>query len=278
MNTKFLFVAMCQFVFGALVIGVAHAQTDTHTLAKQAAFVFSGEVEEPPKPEAREFVAPAGTFVVRVLDIFYVKASASVKPGDTVIVAASADAREPPPSPGSRAVFYANGWIYGKHLSVRELGRAPLDRSSARAKREVTAAKSEAEDDKTSERIAAAELVVAGKVKSIRSFDEANKRVPISEHAADWRLAEVVVAKRFKGQSEASVLVAFPNSRDVMWADSPKFNEGQEGVWILQRPRNLEEVFSSARAPVYTAIAARDFVPKSKVDHVERLIKKSAGH
>jgi hypothetical protein len=277
MNTISRILALGLMVSCALPFGAARAQTDSRAWARQAAFVFSGEAEPQAKLDPREFVAPPGAFAVRVLDVLYVKPPASVKAGDTVIVAPYGDAREPI-APGTRAVFYANGWIYGKHLSVREIGRTPLERSTARTKREIAEAKTEAENDRIVERIAAAELVIAGKVRSVRPFDEANRRVPISEHAADWRLAEIAVAKRYKGQSETTVLVAFPASRDVMWAESPKFKEGQEGIWILQRPRNLEQIFSSAKAPVFTAIAARDFRPKSDADRIVRLLKATQSH
>src|SRR6202035_5459720 len=149
-----------------------------------------------------------------------------------------------------RAAFYTNGWIYGPQLAVRELGHVVQGAADEQVKQEIAQAKLEAEDDRIRERLVDAELVVVGVVKSVRPFEEAKKISPVSEHDADWWLAEITVNRFLKGKVEKqTVLVAYPNSRDVMWADSPKFKAGEQGVWILRRPKNLERTFESAKEP-----------------------------
>jgi len=239
-----------------------------HILAKQAAFIFEGVIE----PRSKEVAAsmPPGSVVTRVVNVLYVKPAVSVRRGDLVIVQLAKQSVMPL---RTRAVFYANGWIYGKYLVVRELGHTPQSTSPDQLQKEITSAKVEAENDRIRERINAAEIVISGKVDSVRRFEPKERR-PISEHDPDWRIAQVSVNQFLKGQAGSNVvLVAFPNSRDVMWADSPKFVAEEEGIWILARPKNLERFFAEVNQPVYTAITARDFRALKETERITTLVK-----
>jgi hypothetical protein len=257
----------CAFV---MQTGTLSAQTDTLRLAKEAAFIFRGEVLN--ATAARGMDLPPRGIVVRVLEVLYVKPTVAVRKGDLVVVQTVNPSL---PSAGTRAVFYTNGWIYGRHLTVREVGQtAELTTSSAETKQQIAQAKAEGEDDAIRERLSDAALVVAGTVKSVRAFEEAQKRSPVSEHSADWWLAEVAVERTLKGEAPKSgLLIAFPTSRDVMWAESPKFKAGEQGVWILHRPKNLVGLFENSQGPVYTAIYRRDFQTTKDIERVVRLLR-----
>jgi len=251
-------------------VATLRAQTDTHTLAKQAAFIFSGEVENAQAAAKMDLRLPPQSVLVRVVEVLYVKATTAVRPGDLVIVQMPERVL---PSAQKRAVFYTNGWIYGQHLTVREVGHVVQEASREELKQEIAQAKVEAEDDQIRERLADAEVVLAGAVKSVRPFEEARKVSPVSEHDADWWLAEITVKRFLAGKAgNKTVLVAYPNSHDVMWADSPKFKAGEEGVWILHRPRN-QRIFENVKEPVYTAINRRDFQETKETERVMRLLK-----
>lgn len=251
------------FLFGNL-----WGQTNTHNLAKRAAFIFNGEIVDARNLKQINFPLPVRSRVVRVVKVLYVKPTIAVRAGDLVVVQM---AGETAPATGTRAIFYTNGWGYGKYLIVRELGHAaPSDTQQS----DIARAKAEAEDDRVRERLDGAELVIAGKVNSTHAYEEARKFTPISEHDADWWIAEVQVTRFLKGKAVKDVvLVAFPNSRDVMWADSPKFKSGEEGIWILRRPRNIARIFQGIEAPVYTAINRRDFQEPKQADRIVRLLK-----
>jgi hypothetical protein len=266
LGPKLLAISLC--LSGA---GMLSAQTNTHTLAKQAAFIFNGEVENARTVEKAELRLPPQSVPVRVLEVLYVKPTTAVRPGELVIVQM---AERELPSAGTRATFYTNGWIYGTHLTVRELGHVVQEALQGQVKQEIAQAKAEAEDDQVRERLADAEVVLAGVVKSVKPFEEAKKASQVSEHDADWWLAEISVKRFLKGEpGKNTVLVAFPNSRDVMWADSPKFKAGEEGIWILHRPMSLERIFASVKEPVYTAINRRDFQETKEIERVMKLLK-----
>ena len=250
--------------------GASSAQTDTVRLAKEAAFIFRGEVQGATAGRGTEL--PRQGIVVRVLEVLYVKPTVAVRKGDLVVVQTLAASRPPA---GTRAVFYTNGWIYGQHLTVRELGEtADLTAASTEAKQQIAQAKAEGEDDRIRERLSDATLVVTGTVKSVRAFEEAQRRSPVSEHSANWWLAEVTVARTLKGEApKGGVLIAFPTSRDVMWAESPRFKAGEEGIWILHRPKTLAGLFENSQGPVYTAINRRDFQASKEIEHVVGLLR-----
>lgn len=268
---RLLVIALC--LLAATVTWGQPPAPSPRILAKQAAFIFEGQVEARRNTTLAVSDLPPRSIVARVVNVLYVKPAISVSKGDLVVVQL---ARPALLQPKTRAVFYTNGWIYGTHLTVRELGHTLPTQTSGSLQGDIAAAKAEAENDRIRERINAAEIVISGKVEAVRAFEE-RKGLPVSEHDADWRIAEVAVKQFLKGRSEKQlVLVAFPNSRDVMWAESPKFSTGQEGIWILARLKNLQPVFASLQQPVYTALNPRDFRETKDTELVLRLIKPPA--
>jgi len=65
------------------------------------------------------------------------------------------------------------------------------------------------------------------------------------------------------------VTLLFPHSDDVMWHDSPKFTEGEQGIWLLHR--------NQARLPGienrYTVLNPLDFRSREELNRVQRLLK-----
>src|SRR5215470_5156398 len=89
---------------------IARGQPDTRTLAKQAAFIFTGEVESTRDADQISLPLPPKSVIVRVADVVYVKPAVAVRPGDLVIVQLRSEALPPA---RTRTVFYTNGWGYG---------------------------------------------------------------------------------------------------------------------------------------------------------------------
>ncbi len=107
--------------------------------------------------------------------------------------------------------------------------------------------------------IAEAELIIAGKVDSIKREEAPGG--PLSEHDALMTLATIRVDSVLKGKlKDKSVSLSFSASRDVMWFQSPKFAKGDEGIWIMGKKR---EVLDPLR-----------FHPKAKLDWIRGLLPK----
>jgi hypothetical protein len=151
-----------------------------------------------------------------------------------------------------------------------------------------------------------ADLVVTGRVKAVRAPSEpspapksrslslqaaaapvAQRPQRISEHDPLWREAVVEVTGTEKGGATSKeIVVRFPSSRDVRWYKAPKFEPGQEGMFLLQKSKSAGaapgpgKALTAARAAsrdaeVFTADHSADFQPMHLAETVRTLIRPS---
>src|SRR5216117_4428573 len=112
--------------------------------------------------------------VVRVDQVFEKPAAVSLMKGDSVAVLA-ARAGSPPLNPGMQATFYTTGWIYGRWITVREVGHEAIGPQLATvagtgtAQQDLVAkARQQVNDADLKARIQAAAMVVVGRVEQLR--------------------------------------------------------------------------------------------------------------
>jgi hypothetical protein len=58
---------------------------------------------------------------------------------------------------------------------------------------------------------------------------------------------------------------------DVMWNNSPKFREGQVGIWLLHKNQIMDPKIR--RLDVYTAILRENSYSMSELARIKRLVK-----
>ncbi|HVF62013.1 MAG TPA: hypothetical protein VNJ70_19570 [Thermoanaerobaculia bacterium] len=155
------------------------------------------------------------------------------------------------------------------------------------------------------DRVASADVVVRGRVTAVRvapeerpaprtgtrrgvtaAATEAPRRKPITEHDPQWREAEIEVDEVEKGgTAKKKVVVRFPGSDDVRWYKAPKFQPGQEGVFILQKAAGQPAARPSTRrgravaaaaetaagADTFTALDPDDFQPSERAPEIRAL-------
>jgi len=170
---------------------------------------------------------------------------------------------------GDEHVFHTHGWIYGAGLAV-----VADDLSSASVASRVNAALQSRVTQSLRSRASQAELVVSGEVKEIRQAARP-AHAPISEHDPEWQEAVVRVghvAKGARSKSTREVVVRFAASRDVKWARAPKFNVGQQGVWMLGHKAKKEaaamRLFAAAPKTQYVVVDPEDFHPQDQAARV----------
>lgn len=175
---------------------------------------------------------------------------------------------------GEPSVLFATSWQYGPTLAVIEIGQVE-DRERATMRKRVGEAYDRLDDERLLQRIALAELVIAGKVvRTAPAGEEIRRRMPVTEHAPDWWEAVIEVESVEKGRHQGkTVTIFFPNSVDVAWSQCPKFKVGQDGVWILQRDQQ-ERGWPIMRIRGLTALDPLDFQSRSRADHIRRLIRR----
>ena len=208
---------------------------------------------------------------------------------------------------GQELIFHTTSWIFGDSIAVRSITEEPVTgRSAAMLSAADDPVERRAQREKRG-RFDAADLVVSGKVVAVRlpagtaqrsraaSLDASDRAPggPVSEHDPKWREAVIQVDEVHKGShKKKQVVVRFPASKDVMWYGAPKFHPGQQGFFMLHKPKTekpkakrgkkqsrKDAVADAAVADsevgiteAYTALDQTDFQPYSELGGVKTII------
>ncbi|MBA3766448.1 MAG: hypothetical protein H0W99_05565 [Acidobacteria bacterium] len=268
-------------------------------LVQQSRFIFRGNVQKLKAANVADMDAKdkSKSIIVRLDEIIQAPETFANYTGRDVTVKLRGGKKL---KVGDRAVFYTNGWIMGDNLAVEEVGHRPIEGAALTfvAATDDPARNLAARD--VQERLTSADVVVTGRVASIRipedaeesglvssALDKPARRSPISEHNPKWREAVVEVADVEKGaHAKKNIVVRFPSSDDVRWYKAPKFYPGQEGVFILHKTQKVSAT-ADERAPAtvtdeeaettdaFTALHPADFQPLKQREQVKTLIKTS---
>ncbi len=170
---------------------------------------------------------------------------------------------------GERRVYFTKGWHWGEDIGVIELNSitAPTGPELRRMQSDIERQRQQQSDRELTERLRTAELVVMGRVISVRRAE-----VPPlpTEHDPNWQEAVIEVRSVLRGgQPGARVTILFPGTDDPMWRAAPKFRRGTEGIWLL-RPLDFE----GKRLPRLAAPYPADFRPPSDEARIRRLLPK----
>lgn len=228
------------------------------------------------------------TVVVRVDQVFEKPDPVSLVNGDSVTVLAGRGG-SPPLNPGMQATFYTTGWIYGRGITVREVGRETIGPQLAAvagggtntAQQDlVTRARQQVNDADLKARIQAAAMVVVGRVEQIRppAYTGAPARPKrFTEHDPDWQEAIIHVDDPIKGARAGDrVVVRFPASRDVAFVSTPKFATDQQGTFLLQKDTATGSpltLMAGQAVQAYTALHRLDVLSRQDAQRVRTLMR-----
>jgi hypothetical protein len=254
-------------------------------LRRQAKFVFQGTVQKIKATTLAEVPASDRTAVVRIDRVIQAPDALSDYAGQEVTVQVAEGEKI---KAGQTLVFYTNGWIFGESVAVQAVD---FEEATPPA---VAALASHPEDPVRSLRTrealtqaASADLIVSGRVSAVRlPEEEAQARATamasgrtterISEHSPVWHEAVIEVDEVHKGvHTPKQVVVRFPSSTDVRWHKAPKFQAGQEGVFLLHKEQQLPSPKALAAAGLgvgpseYTALNAADVQPIEELPRIK---------
>jgi hypothetical protein len=256
------------------------ATNNQATLARQSSITFVGTVSQVAATSLAAVPKSPQTVVVRVDSVLKKPAAVSLKKGDTVTV----EVKDPAAfQGGTQATFYTEGWIFGSGVAVKELGHAapPTGGAAETSEKPVETAPSGVTDQDLQRQIAKADYVVTGRITDVHPWrvpKSAAPRYRTSEHSASWQEAVLQVQSVLKGPKlkRNKIVLRFPQSRDVAWVSAPKFEPGQQGVFILQREDVSGAPASSgaAKADVYTCLRPGDYLPMTEETRARSLLKK----
>jgi hypothetical protein len=165
------------------------------------------------------------------------------------------------PALGDKVLVFANEWLYGVQIALREVAHHRL---TARAEREVVEAVRRLPTRHLERRLDGAVLVVEGEVESIRPS-------PIPDgfklRSPNYELAVVRVVSRLKGECGEHVNVLFPTNPAPPWRPAPRLKEGQSGIFILRHETALE-----APREYFTALDPDDVQPRDELNRIKALL------
>ena len=250
------------------------AQMSRAALVRQSDIIFAGTVTR------------AGAGVIRVDQVFEKPAAVSLMKGDSVTVL---PAHAGSLNPGMQATFYTTGWIYGRWITVREVGHEAIGPQLATvagtgtAQQDLVAkARQQVNDADLKARIQAAAMVVVGRVEQLRPMAYGRPGAParpkrFTEHDPNWQEAIIHVDEGLKGATAGErVVVRFPGSRDVAFVGTPRFAAGQEGTFLLQKDTATGSPFTlmaGQTVQAYTALHRLDVLSKQEVQRVRALLR-----
>ncbi|HSS21388.1 MAG TPA: hypothetical protein VLL54_15035 [Pyrinomonadaceae bacterium] len=201
--------------------------------------------------------------------------------------------------PGDKAVFFTQGWMLEDGVGLKEVSHAKVTATGAldTSLKKMIASAIQQEDNKLfQERTANANLVVEGQVISTERVDilpaaGGEGGIPLqmvfSEHNPLLKKAVIQVSKAYADTAGETpqlktVTVIYASSQDLAWADAPKFEVGDKGLFVLKRAQsNLEirDFLKNVNGRIdgldrnYVGPNPLDFFPKSEIERIRPLIK-----
>jgi hypothetical protein len=250
-------------------------------LARRARFIFRGTVERLGAATMSGVPISEATAIVKVEEVILAPSVLGDLTGKDVTVELTAARTE---DQGRHAVFFADPWLYGDGVAVREIGRQELppraDAERRRVSEQVSRTLERLPDEELRQHLDEVEAVIVGRVVNARPRDLPGQS-PASEHDPQWWEAVCAVETVEKGDvPRPAVAVLFASSLDVMWAEAPKLRVGQDGVWLLHRgPATTErpEMPGPRLPPGHVVIHPLDAHPREAAERIRRLIRERAG-
>lgn len=221
--------------------GQARAQgPDPTTLAVRSAVVVQGKVQKVQASAEPLLAATPSTVIIKVTRMLAGNEFAGDQTGHlvTVILSKPGSMKE-----GMEALFFGNPRFIGKTMTIADEGELPVQASNEAVAPAVAKGIQARRDAPIRERLAIAAMVFRGTVEAVKPLEqgEGKRREPPTEHDPEWQLATVKVTAAERGtQNGATVVVAFPASRDIMWFNSPKLKPGQDALFLAHRPQEDE--------------------------------------
>jgi len=249
-------------------------------MAGKTRFVFRGTVQKLNAATLPEVRDTSKTAIVRVDETIQTPKVFSHYTGRNITVELSDPSGV---KAGDQAVFFTNAWLFGNEgVAVRSIGHHPPGPQTMALHAPDRDAVTNLEDRDTRAHYDDADLVVSGRVTSVRLPKGTKEITAPREHDPDWREALVEVERVHKGnRSTEQVVVRFPASHDRQWHLAPKLQAGQRGHFLLHKHpaeagkgkmvRTAKRVATRA-GEGYAILHAEDFEPEEHPGRVDKML------
>lgn len=250
--------------------------TSNDDLLRQAGFVFVGTISQLAGSAMPEVHPGPDTAVVDIERVLVAPPAFARRRG--VVTLALPEGSEL--KVGARRAFYCTAWMLGSGLALRCLAHrsAPATEKAIGPDKAAASVNVKGEDLRT--RLRDADLVASAVVLAVQPLPRPDG--PISEHDPYWHAArlrvEDVAQDVAQGVAQGDELtLVFPASDDVVWAQAPRPQPGERGVWALRStaapaPRAVQPALRALPPQVYTALHPLDFQPQHTLPALRSLM------
>ena len=243
------------------------------TSPQESTFTFVGTVKERNAATmAEEVPVTQSTAVVHVDAVLQAPPMLANRAGTdiTVLLSDPEQVQE-----GQQATFFTTGWIYGEDIAVQEVGHeeGSVDDERAAELAALSPGTPENRTHRLQQRLAEADVVVAGMVSEIKFPEGYNTQGLVSEHAPLLREATIQIETAYKGDLPAeqdTIKAIFFASQDVRWYRTPILAVGQKGIFVLDK-REIREL----QREEFAALDPLDHQPPEQRDLIETLLQGS---
>src|SRR6266478_1878191 len=165
MNSSLNFLAgvLSTALLAPTVVAFPQGQNNQAALAKQSSIIFSGTVSQLGAVSFVGVPQSPQTIVVRVDSVLKKPSAVSLKKGDNITV----EVKDPSAfQQGAQATFYAEGWIFGSGVAVKELshvmgaGGGKPGGTVAAEEKSLRQIQQQISDQELKQRLASADFVV----------------------------------------------------------------------------------------------------------------------
>lgn len=267
----------------AAIIGfslTSYCQEFDQELMKKSSVIFFGTVTKLNATSFAEVPVSENNAVVKVDVLLEKPGAVSIANGQEVTV----QLRDPSAfRVGTKATFYADGWIVGKGIALVEVGHAFVqepDSISIRAKstKSYIEAKRQLAEARLKAQIDSAEVVALAKVTRIQSpVKPESGQKWITEHDPEWQEAILKVEAGIKGVTDGDeIVVRFPGTMDVMYFGIPKFREGESQIVLLGKDSVSglpKAMVAGKQVETYIVEKPADVIAKENIEQIRRIAK-----
>lgn len=230
--------------------------------SQEAPFIFLGRVRAVGENNLQGIAPTPEHALVQVEEVLMAPADLGELRGRVLTVVLASPAKR-----DTRAVWWATSWVFDREIGVVETARGEAAKVMAAAT-EVIGARLAALDARVAERVAGADLVVAGTVVSIEELG-----VDGIAEGTTWRRALVRVSSVLKGEAGAEIVIQFPGAGSPRWAYVPRLVLDQQGVWILRRPSREPRMRDVKVSGAWVALDPDDVHALSSLPRIEALAR-----
>jgi hypothetical protein len=222
-------------------------------------FIFQGKVDRLGAGTMPVVPANKSTGVVKVEKVLRRPPGLADFAGKSITVQFASRAK---PQAKERFMIFADGWLYGTSIAVKENGHVAADPSLTKRIARITDALFERA---LRDRVARSQVIVSGRVEDVTDLQvQTEAGLPEPE----WAEVALEIASTEKGPKREPPRVVCPARPTPDFAHAPVFRLGQEGIWILHRAK-----IKGIEGRLVMALDQLDFQPPERLELIRRLVR-----